>query len=155
RNLARVPMNGGAPLPLDRGVFAADWAPDGTRMAVIRFGIRPGALEYPRGKTIYESAGWLSDVRVSPSGSEVAFIDHPLRGDDAGNISVVDTKGAKRILSADWASADGLAWSPSGNEVWFTAARTGLTRALYAVSLSGKLRPIAAFPGTLMLCDIS
>jgi DNA-binding winged helix-turn-helix (wHTH) protein/WD40 repeat protein len=155
RSLVRVPMNGGAPLPLDRGIWAADWAPDSSRMAVIRYGPRPAAIEYPRGKTLYESSGWLLDVRVSPSGNEVAFIDHPVMDDDGGNIMAIDGKGVRRTLSAGWASARGLAWSPTGREVWFTAARSGLTRALYAVDLSGKLRPIAAFPGTLTLCDIS
>jgi Tol biopolymer transport system component len=155
RNLVRVPINGGAPLPLDSGIWSADWAPDSSRMAVIRYGPRPESVEYPRGKTLYESPGWLSDVRVSPSGNEVAFIEHLVMGDDGGNIMAVDGKGARRMLSAGWASASGLAWAPSGREVWFTAARSGMTRALYAADLAGKLRLIAAFPGTLTLCDIS
>jgi DNA-binding winged helix-turn-helix (wHTH) protein/Tol biopolymer transport system component len=155
RSLVRVPMNGGAPLPIDRGVWAADWAPDGSRMAVVRYTLRPETLEYPRGKIVCRSSGWFSDVRVSPSGNEVAFIDHPIMGDDGGNIMAVDSQGARRVLAAGWASAEGLAWSPTGREVWFTAARSGLTRALYAVSLSGKLRLIAQFPGTLTIFDIS
>ncbi len=155
RNLVRVPMNGGAPLPVDRGIWTADWAPDGSRMAVIRYTLRPETLEYPRGRIVARSTGWFSDVRVSPSGNDVAFIDHPILGDDGGNIMVTDVHGARRVLSTGWASADGLAWSPGGREIWFTAARSGLTRALYAVGLSGKLRLIAAFPGTLTLFDIS
>jgi eukaryotic-like serine/threonine-protein kinase len=155
RSLARVPMNGGAPLPLDRGIWAADWAPDSSKMAVIRYGNNPESIEYPRGKTLYQASGWLSDIRVSTSGSEVAFIEHPVLGDDGGNIMAIDGRGVHHTLSAGWASADGLAWSPAGREVWFTAARSGLTRALYAADLSGKVRLIAAFPGTLTLCDIS
>ena len=155
RSLARVPMNGGAPLPLDRGIWAADWAPDSSKMAVIRYGTNPESIEYPRGKTLYEASGWLSDIRVSTSGSEVAFIEHPVLGDDGGNIMATDGRGVHHTLSAGWASADGLAWSPTGREVWFTAARSGLSRALYAADLSGKVRLIAAFPGTLKLCDIS
>jgi Tol biopolymer transport system component len=151
----RVPMNGGAPLPIDRGIWAADWAPDSSRMAVIRYGPRPEAIEYPRGKTLYESSGWLSDVRVSPSGNEVAFIEHLVMGDDGGNIAAIDGKGARRTLSTGWASASGLAWAPTGREIWFTAARSGVSRALYAADLAGKVRLIAAFPGTLTLCDIS
>ncbi|MGA2736796.1 MAG: winged helix-turn-helix domain-containing protein [Bryobacteraceae bacterium] len=155
RSLVRVPMNGGAPLPLDQGIWGADWAPDNSRMAVIRYGSRPEAIEYPRGKILYESSGWLSDVRVSPSGNEVAFIEHPVMGDDGGNIMAVDAQGARRTLSVGWASAQGLAWTPTGREIWFTAARSGVIRELYAADLSGKVRVIAAFPGTLTLCDIS
>jgi len=154
RSLLRVPMNGGAPLPIDRGIWAADWAPDSSRMAVIRYG-GVEAIEYPRGKTLYEASAWLSDLRVSPSGNEVAFIEHPVMGDDGGNIMAIDGKGTRHTLSAGWASASGLAWAPTGREVWFTAARRGLTRALYAADLAGKQRLIAGFPGTLTLCDIS
>jgi eukaryotic-like serine/threonine-protein kinase len=155
RSLVRVPMNGGAPLALDRRIWAADWAPDTSKMAVIRYGPLPEAVEYPRGKTVYEASGWLTDVRVSPTGNDVAFIEHPVMGDDGGNILAIDGQGARRTLSAGWASARGLAWAPSGREVWFTAARSGTTRALYAVDLAGKLRTVAAFPGVLTLCDIS
>ena len=155
RSLVRVPMNGGAPMPLDRSVWTADWAPDGLRLALVRYGPFPETVEYPRGKKLYAGVGWLSNLRVSPSGNELAFIEHPVRDDDGGDIVLVEASGARRTLSTGWASADGLAWAPGGREVWFTAARTGLTRALYAVNLSGRLRPVAAFPGTLTLCDIS
>jgi len=155
RNLVRVPINGGAPLPLDRGIMAADWSPDGTGMAVVRYGSRYATLEYPRGKAVFQSPGWLADVRVSPHGKEIACIDHPIRNDDAGDVKLIDANGVGHTLSAGWASVDGLAWSPTGREVWFTAARSGVIRSLYAVSLSGKLRLVASYPGTLTLFDIS
>ena len=44
----------------------------------------------------------------------------------------------------------GLAWSPKGDEVWF--AEWG---ALWAVSLTGKRRLVARFPGAVTLNDIS
>ena len=155
RSLVRVPMNGGAPLPLDQGIWEADWGSDSSKMAVIRYGSHDETIEYPRGKILYQPSDWLSDVRVSPSGNEVAFIEHPVMNDDGGNIMAIDAKGAHHTLSAGWASAAGLAWAPAGREVWFTAARSGVTRALYAADLAGKVRLIAAFPGTLTLCDIS
>ncbi|MFN7994366.1 MAG: winged helix-turn-helix domain-containing protein [Bryobacteraceae bacterium] len=153
--LVRVPVNGGAPLSLDRGVSAADWSPNGSDMAVIRNLSHPAVLEYPRGKVIYQSRGWMSHIRVSPSGREVAFIDHPVRADDAGAVTIIDAAGAPHVLSTGWASAQGLVWSPSGREIWFTAARTGVIRSLYGVSLCGKLRLIAGFPGTLTVHDVS
>jgi len=155
RQLLRVPMNGGAPLTVDKGVSSADWMADGHNMAVIRGGLYPSLLEFPRGKAVYQSGGWLSHVRVSPDGGSVAFLDHPVRGDDGGSVKLVDGKGASRTLSDGWASAQGLAWAPSGREVWFTATRSGVNRALYAVDLSGRVRQVASFPGTLTLFDIS
>ena len=48
------------------------------------------ALEYPIGKVLYDAAGWVSHVRVSPDGRLVAFVDHPQQGDNNGNVKVVD-----------------------------------------------------------------
>jgi eukaryotic-like serine/threonine-protein kinase len=155
RSLLRVPLNGGAPLTVDKSIYGADWTPDGGNMAVIRGGVQPSILEFPRGKAVYNGSGWLSDVRVSPSGREIAFMEHPARGDDAGSVKFLDSSGACRTLSDGWASAIGLAWAPSGREVWFTAARSGLNRSLMAVDLLGHLRSVAIFPGALRLHDIS
>src|SRR5262249_36495712 len=51
-------------------------------------------------------------------------------------------------------TAQGLAWTPDGVEVWFTAAKSGGNRALYAVSLAGKQRLLARVPGILRLHDL-
>src|SRR5439155_14593760 len=94
-------------------------------------------------------------LRFSPKGDHLAFIDHNLLGDDGGTVSVVDLSGKKSDLTERWASALGLAWSPSGDEVWFTATATGFSRSLRGVSLSGKLRELLSAPGTLTLHDAS
>jgi Tol biopolymer transport system component len=67
----------------------------------------------------------------------------------------VDRAGKKTNLSAVFASIRGLAWTPSGDEVWFTAAQVGSNRALYAVTLSGRQRIVARITGSLYLNDIS
>jgi eukaryotic-like serine/threonine-protein kinase len=83
----------------------------------------------------------------------LAFIDHPLWGDDGGIVSVLDLNGGKSDLTQRWASALGLARSPSGDEVWFTATASGFSRSLRGVTLSGKLRELLSAPGTLTLHD--
>jgi hypothetical protein len=85
----------------------------------------------------------------------VAFFEHEQLGDDGGSVSVVDLKGAKRILSSHWSSLSGLGWSRSGQEIWFTGSNTGLNRGLYAVDLSGRLRTVLRVPGSLRLFDVS
>ncbi len=152
--LLRVPENGGSPFAVANGILGADWSPDGERMAVVK---EDGGwlIEYPRGKTIYRSKGWLSTVRISPQGGQIAFIEHPVFGDDGGSIRIVTTSGSARTVSDGWASAWGLAWAPSGREVWFTATHAGANRSLYAVTLAGALRQVTAMPGTMMLQDIS
>jgi hypothetical protein len=65
--------------------------------------------------------GWASDLRISPDGNTVAYVEHPERWDSFGHIAIVDRAGKKTILTGDYSSALGLAWDPSGKEIWYTA----------------------------------
>jgi eukaryotic-like serine/threonine-protein kinase len=96
----------------------------------------------------------LSSPRIAPGGDRVAFIDHPNFADDGGFPAVIDRAGKKTALTPPFGSAQGLAWSPDGREIWFTAAEVG-NRALYAVSLQGKLRALANVTGSLTIQDAS
>jgi eukaryotic-like serine/threonine-protein kinase len=153
--LSRAPLAAGAPRAVLEDVQWADWGPGGTSIAVIRMVAGRARLEYPIGKTLFETGGWLSHTRVSPDGTLVAFADHPLQGDDGGSISVVDASGKKRDLTKGWYSVQGLAWTGDGREVWFTGTKTGVARALFAVSTNGTERLVARTPGTLTLHDVS
>jgi eukaryotic-like serine/threonine-protein kinase len=153
--LARVPLGGGAPREVLENVQWADWSPDGTNFAVVREFGGLSRLEFPIGKVLYQTGGWLSHPRISPKGDVVAFIEHPVRRDDAGSIAVVDLSGTKKILSTGWETAWGLGWSPKGSEVWFSSTRLGYGRYLSAVTLSGKERLLAREPGTLTLQDVA
>ena len=151
--LAELSIGADAPRDLLDNVESADWAPDGNGLAVVHAVGGKGRVEYPIGKVLYETAGWISDLRFSSKGDRLAFVDHPLLGDDGGTISVVDLNGKKTDLTERWASAIGLAWAPSGEEIWFTATATGFSRSLRGVSLSGKVRELLTAPGTLTLHD--
>ena len=154
--LARSTLNGGATREVMEGVQAADYAPDGAGLAVLRTADGRSRLEFPIGRVLYETAsGYLSHPRVSPRGDLVAFLEHPMRGSDAGSVAVVGAGGVPRILSQGWTTVRGLAWSPDGGEVWFTAASVGGSRALHAVSLSGRRRLVLRVPGALTLHDVS
>jgi Tol biopolymer transport system component len=154
--LAEIGVSGGvAPRQISDDVQWADWAPDGKDLAVIRDVKLTSQLEYPIGKVLYQTAGWLSHPRVSPDGSAVAFLEHPARGDDGGSVAVVDRSGKKRTLGSRFASEWGLAWNPSGAEVWATGAKVGANRALYGLSLGGKERLLARVTQSLTLQDIS
>jgi len=152
--LASAPLAGGAPRELLENVQWADWAPDGSGLAVVRDVGGRNRLEYPIGKVLYETGGWISHPRISPKGDMVAYLDHSLQGDDSGSVAVVDLSGNRKKLSGDWYSVQGLAWSADGQEVFFTATETGLDRDLSAVNLKGEKRLVARMPGTLMLFDI-
>ena len=150
-----MPLGGGAPREVLENVQWADWSPDGTNFAVVREFGGLSRLEYPIGKVLYQTGGWLSHPRSTLKGDEVAFIEHPVRRDDAGSIAVVDLSGKKKTLSTGWETAWGLGWSPNGNEIWFSSTRLGYGRYLSAVNLSGKERLLAREPGTLTLQDVA
>jgi len=152
--LARVSLGGGAPRDLLTGVEAADWSPDG-QLAVVRRVNDKARLEFPVGKVLYETTGSIASPRFAPRGDLIAFLDHPVYPDDRGSVAVVDLKGNKRTISSFWESERGLAWSPSGDEVWFAATRSGVGRALYGITLSGQQRRLLSVAGGVSLDDVS
>ena len=86
-------------------------------------------------------------------GKSVAFVDHPQQGDDGGAVAVVTWRQEDNAVGR-MDSIQGLAWSPDGSEIWFTATRTGGDRSLYATDLSGKVRLMARVPGELTILDV-
>jgi eukaryotic-like serine/threonine-protein kinase len=153
--LAQLSVAGGAaPRDILEDVEWADWAPDGKSLAVVRTSRGRLRLEYPIGKVLHETSGWIGHPRVSPDGDLVAFTDHPSLNDDGGTIVLVDRSGRKKALSKPFASMQGVSWGPGGSEVWFTAAEVSL-RALYSMSLSGTVRLRSRIAGNLTLRDIS
>ena len=153
--LARMPLVGGAPREVLEDVQWADWSPDGTQLAVVRDVGGRNRLEYPVGKVLYETGGWISHPRISRHGDMIAFLDHAIQGDSIAGVSVVDLNGKKTALTEPYeGGAIGLGWSPSGDEIWFTATELGIDRALYAVSLSEKKRLVARVPADLTLQDV-
>jgi len=153
--LARVPLAGGAPREVIENVLWADWTPDGQSLAVIRPGLSGTAhLEFPAGTVLYEPKGWVSHVRFSPNGNFIAVGDHVPGGDD-GRVVILDSHGERKVSSSYYSSVEGVAWAPSGNEVWFSAVPAGSARSIYALDFSGKERLIYRSPGGLTIHDIS
>lgn len=151
--LGHVPLTGGSPRQLTEHIDWADWAPDGANLAIVREVAGKQRLEFPVGQVLYETAAWISHPRVSPKGDQVAFLDHPIYGDDRGDVSIVDRAGHKTVLSTGWETVEGLAWSAGGNEIWFSAAQSGVERHIYAVDLEGRQRFVLGAPGSVTLQD--
>ncbi len=97
----------------------------------------------------------MSHPKISPDGKKIAFADHEKPGgDDQGGVSVIDLDGHVKSLSSGWSSVEGVVWSPTVDEIWFTASDSGSAENLRGVTLSGKLRTIANVPGGMWLQDI-
>ena len=152
--MAQVQMVGGAPRSLEKEVIAADYAPDGKALAVVRHANRKVQLEYPVGNVLYTTSGYLDYVRVSPSGKQVAFVEHPVYEDDRGWVTVVDEAGNRKVLTKEYGGIQGLAWR-SGGEIWFSAADEATDQRLYGVDLSGKMREVLNVPQRTRVMDIA
>jgi Tol biopolymer transport system component len=153
--LARMPLGGGAPREVLEGVREADWAPDGDGLAIIRTAGVKDRLEFPAGKVLYETAGYVSDLRFSPDGQRIAFFVHPIKYDDRGGVVVVDLAGKATTLSEGYWGLEGLAWAPDGKEVLFSSGNSYSAFVIYAVNLAGKRREALQSAGGLTIQDVS
>jgi len=152
-NLARTSGNS-APKPEIENIQAADFTPDGSALAIVRY--VPAdfkcQLEYPIGKVLY-SERLIDDLRFSPDGKYVAFIAHTNPSDDRGTVTILRTTGERVAASPLYESSQGLAWSVGGDEVWSSSPLE--SGEVHALSISGKTRNPLAMPGRLHLRDIS
>jgi eukaryotic-like serine/threonine-protein kinase len=155
--LARVPLSGGTPREVLENVQDADWSPNGDNLAVVRFvpENRHWRLEYPIGTVLLDGINWISNPKISPDGKSIAFADHENSlGDDQGSLAVIGPDGKEKKLSSGWLSLQGVAWSPTGDEIWFTSTRSGSSQNLRGATLSGKVRDITNVPGGMWLQDV-
>jgi len=150
--LARVPLAGGTPREVLENVGSADWSPDGKELAAIHAVEEGDRIEYPIGKVLYKTEGYLTGLRVSPKGDLVSFVDHPQRDQQRGTVCVVDRAGHKRDLTGEWRQLFSTLWSPTGEEVFFNGTRQGEGQDTWGVSLAGRVRVAAWIPG---LDDVS
>ena len=154
--LAIVPVSGGVPREVLENVEDGDWDPPGVEFAVARSaGFLSGSeLQYPIGHKIYGTAGGsIHSPRISRDGQRVAFLEDLAGVGIGGRVVVATREGQSKVLTAVWTTARGLAWSPRGDEVWFTASAKGSNQALRAVDLEGHARLVFEAPGSLSLWD--
>ena len=147
--LARAAMDGGEPKEIVTSVNAADWGPDGESLAVVRLiENRTRLLEYPVGSVLYETApaDCIGTPRISPDGRLVAFVACK---DDQPAIVVVDQARNVRRLVHSLRYIGALAWSPRGDEIWYSVGAAGLSPELRAVALDGRERVVARLAGTI------
>ena len=143
--LQSAPVTGGAPRTVAEGVALAAWSPDGRELAIIHTIDGRDLLEYPPGKVLYESPGYISDPRVSRDGRAIYLVDHPLKGDGAGFVRRIDRAGKTTILSPHYSLLEGLSVPKDGDDVLYTAAVEGSQSSMYLAGGEGHVRALASF----------
>jgi Tol biopolymer transport system component len=151
-----VPLEGGTPREMLDSVREGDWSPDGSSLAIIHVVGGRDRLEYPVGTVLFDTPGYISDLRISPDGERVAFFDHVTRFpyDDRGGVDVVDRARHRTVLAKEFAGEEGLAWSADGRSVLFSAS-AGPDMQIHEVGLHGGDRLALPTPGTMMMQDVS
>jgi hypothetical protein len=147
--LAQVPSVGGTPRHLAQTASFADWSPKGELLVA-----RLQTLESPVGNVLFHTDGYITNPRFSHSGQRIAFLHHPVFGDDMGEVVVLDRTGKAQTLGRRWSTMFGLAWSPDDSEVWFTGGPLK-KNSIGAVGLGGKERVVYTSPSSIELQDIS
>jgi hypothetical protein len=155
--LALAPLGGGAPRPVAENVEDADWAPQ-AQLAIVRSSggvLGQSAIEFPMGTVLHKTSGSIRFLRASRDGQRFAFVEEALGRGASGYVAVVDVSGNVTRLTGEWDTVRGLAWSATGDEIWFTAGSARANRALRAVTLDRKERVVLTAPGSLTLWDIA
>jgi tRNA A-37 threonylcarbamoyl transferase component Bud32/Tol biopolymer transport system component len=156
--LATMPLGGGAPREILTGVQTADWGPDGTSMAIIRLVGGIEQIEFPVGTVLAKTGGYFSDLRVSPAGNAIAFLDHAARWDNQGAAEIIDHAGKVLSRSAHHEAVEGLAWLPNGRSVLYSGsaqANQPTNFAVYSLDEHGHERAWLQSAGGLTIHDVA
>ncbi|HEU5249058.1 MAG TPA: protein kinase, partial [Thermoanaerobaculia bacterium] len=160
--LAWWPALGGKPRPILQNAGWADWSESRRLLAVVRdtgaervLDVRTanGRLE----RSVFHTTGGISYVRFSPDGQSIAFIHHPSRYDDAGEVRIAETgRTISRALTPRFQHCAGLDWNQRSGEIWFTASRSTVASGrLWKLSPGGRLRAVLSFPDFFTLQDVA
>ncbi len=150
--LATVPLGGGAPRAIAENIERAAWTPDGKQIAIVRFFGGHTRVELPLGKVLFTSERGISGIRFSPRGDRIAVFVGATEG---RSILTVDRSGKATTLVKDGIRGQGLAWSPSGVEIWYDDLGERGQYLIKSVDVSGRQRVVDTVPVGLIVHDIS
>jgi Tol biopolymer transport system component len=152
---------GGKPRRILDDAGWADWAKKSQTLAVVRDTGGERVLETRdsggrQKRTLFHTVGAITWVRVSPDERIVAFVHHPSRFDDQGEIRIAALDGSfSKSLTQRFERCSGLDWNRRTGEIWFTASSNTLySSTLWAVGLSGKPRVLYVLPDSFVLQSI-
>ena len=120
----RVPLTGGTPRQIAEKIDWADpWSPDGKTLAVVHEVAENSALSFHLAMfSMRPPAGSAKHAGFHPMDAKLRFsIIQSVKTTRAGLTSLI-WMDEEPFFSSGWeATLEGLAWSPNGKEVWFSA----------------------------------
>jgi Tol biopolymer transport system component len=153
--LAVVSLSGGMPRPILNDVYDADISPDGRQFAVVLQEGDQQVLQYPVGKEVFRTEGWIGVPRISPDGKRIAFVNHRVWGDDLGDVKVTQDDGKVSTILPEHQFLMGVVWARDGEHVWYSAAEDPGGGLLGEASLDGRVRHVLRTPALLRLEDMA
>jgi eukaryotic-like serine/threonine-protein kinase len=149
QTLARTSLSGAAPRDIADGVLEADFTPTG-ELAVVRRGV----IELPLGHPVYRTHEDVKSLHVAPDGGRVAFVEHPVSGDEAGRVCTVSLAGAYACSTdAHWYVMNRVVWG-GGDQLWFSAIDEGSRGGVYTVAAPSAPRRVLALQQSAFIFDV-
>ena len=153
--LALSTTSGGAKRDIAEGVVHGDWTADGEEMVIVREVGSGFQVELPIGTVLYETTNIIEPPRTSPGGALVAFGEKAPGFVSNWFIVFLDRDGETRRFDTGFrGDLMDLAWSPSGDEVWFGIHQGGDPN-LHAMSRDGRTRLLARTSIQLRMLDVA
>jgi serine/threonine protein kinase len=153
--LAQVALTGGTPRELLENVYDADISPDGAQFAAVVADGDDQVLQYPIGKEIYRTHGWIGQPRIAPDGRRVAFVHHRLYGDDLGEAMLFGADAKVTSVGREGQYAQGIAWAADGKTLWYSICDDFEGGELYTVEPGRAPRLLVRTPSIIRLQDVA
>jgi serine/threonine protein kinase/Tol biopolymer transport system component len=150
--LATVPLGAARPGRSPSSSRRRRFSPDGKQLALVRYQDAGNRIEMPLGKVVYRTDKGIRQLRMSPRGDRFAFVE---RAGGESALTTVDLAGKKQVLVQGLIRGQGLAWTPSGKEIWFDDRSERGQFLLRAVDLGGRVRTIITMPAGVLIHDIA
>jgi hypothetical protein len=150
-----VGLSGGDALAIADNVIAADWFPDGSKLAIVRHLDGEFRIEAPPGRVVASGRERLSNLRVAPDGTSLAaFRFDEATGSEAALVRIDLASGEQKVLVPLLVTLGGLCWHPSGETIWYTTFGDP-SGDLHAADLDGRIRVLLDLPDDLEIQDLS
>jgi hypothetical protein len=150
--LAQVNQAGTGSREIAERVIEAAWAPDGQSCALGRLSSPNSTttqIEFPLGRAAYQSVGRLANLRVSPDGKHLLFLEATLVAGAPVHLKILGLDGKAETL-AHGPQVGSALWGPSGREIWL-AEHEGDQTTLSKLTLSGSRKALWRGAGSFEL----